>query len=111
MENLRIDEKSGNLIVRFRGELTKEVSADLKKAVEAAMVKFGPDLVAMDMTEVSLMDSSGIGLLVSLNAAVMGMGKRMVIFGMAARVRKTLELVQLNDFFTIVADENDLSQP
>lgn len=109
MENLRLEAGGQSLIIRYGGELTKETSADLKRAVEQGLNEHDIELVAFDMSQVTLLDSSGIGFLVSLNTTVQGLGRRLVLFSLAERLRKTLDLVRLGDFFTIASSEAGLA--
>ncbi|THB68048.1 MAG: anti-sigma factor antagonist [Desulfovibrio sp.] len=110
MEGLRITDTGQRVLVRLEGELTKDVTGNIKKEVETALQGMDRSVVGVDLAGVSILDSSGIGLLVSLNSTVMGLGRSMILYAVPDRVRKTLALVQLESFFSIVDGEGDLPE-
>lgn len=101
MENLTWLRKGPFLLAAFSGEITMEVTQDFKQAVEAALEKEQSPALALDLSGVSFMDSSGIGFLVSCNTRLQSLGKRLVLLCPSPQVRKTLGLVQLMEFFTV----------
>ncbi|THB67931.1 MAG: anti-sigma factor antagonist [Desulfovibrio sp.] len=110
MDSLRIENKDNALHLVFSGEITLEITTDLKKAIEKAMADETFDALVADLAQVTFMDSSGIGFLVALNTKIMGTGKKMYLLSPSTQVRKTFELVQLSNFFTILDSEEDLLQ-
>lgn len=108
MENLIWLRRGAFLLARYSGEITMEITQDFKHAVESTLEKEGAAALAMDLSEVSFMDSSGIGFLVSCNTRLASMGKRLVLLSPSLQVRKTLGLVQLMEFFTVADSEQDL---
>lgn len=105
---LTLQDKGSALMVCLRGEITLEVTGDIRKRTEAAMGERDYTCVVMDLSQVPFIDSSGIGLLVALNTMTQNAGRRMLLFTPSEQVRKTLELVQLLSFFTLVEDEDEL---
>ncbi|WP_243438786.1 STAS domain-containing protein [Fundidesulfovibrio soli] len=108
MENLIWLRKGACLLAKFSGEITMEVTQDFKHAVEQALEKDDSQALALDLSEVSFMDSSGIGFLVSCNTRLQSLGKRLVLMCPSPQVRKTLGLVQLMDFFAVAESDGDL---
>ncbi len=109
METFGIDIQDKAVFLTLCGEITLEVTSDLKKKVDAALRSADFEVLVANMGEITFMDSSGIGFLVALNTRVMGMGKKMFLFMPSEQVTKTLELVQLNDFFHTLEHEDDLT--
>lgn len=108
MDSLRIDKTEEGLFLVFNGEITLEITTDLKTNIEAALQESDYDTLVADLSSVSFMDSSGIGFLVALNTKIMGLGKQMFLLKPSTQVRKTFELVQLSNFFSIVDSEDEL---
>ena len=108
MEGLRVESKNGAIFFNFNGEITLEVTADLKNEIEQALEGQTYKVLVFDLAGVNFMDSSGIGFLVAQNTKVKGGGKRMYLYRPSAQVKKTLDLVQLSNFFQIIEDEDAL---
>lgn len=96
------------LVARYRGEITLDVTGDIKRALDGSMADGQAESVALDLSEVPFMDSSGIGLLVSVNTRLRSAGKGFFLMSLSPQVRKTLALVQLLDFFEVVEDREAL---
>jgi anti-sigma B factor antagonist len=110
MEGLKFESRNGSLLASYDGELTLEVTRDLKKSVQEKIDETGCKLLAMDLSRVNFIDSSGIGFLVSLASRLKGAGVDFVLYRPSAQVAKTLELVQLKDHFNTVDSERELAE-
>ena len=108
MEQFRIDQQSDRLYLRLNGEITFDVAAELRRKVEEVLEGFSFSVLVVDLTDVPFMDSTGIGSLVALNSKVYGAGKRFALLRPGERVKKTLDLVKLLDFFIEAQDEAEL---
>ena len=108
MDQFHIDNQAGRLYLRLNGEITFDVAAELRSKVEEVLQEQDFNVLAVDLAEVPFMDSTGIGTLVALNSKVYGSGKRFALLRPGERVRKTLGLVKLLDFFIVAQDEEEL---
>lgn len=108
MEAFGIERKQNCLIVTFCGEITLEVTTQLKNEMDVTLKQNGFNNLVVDLADISFMDSSGIGFLVALNTKILGLNKKMYLYRPSPQVRKTLSLVQLATFFQILEDEDDL---
>ncbi len=108
METFRIEQKDDTIIIALTGEITLEITSELKRDVDDSLFESVFENLIVDLAEITFMDSSGIGFLVALNTKIMGLGKKMYLFKPSNQVSKTLELVQLNNFFNILEDDDDL---
>lgn len=108
MEEITLCQNGETLLAKFTGELTLEVTQRIKSDFEKSFDSANFRILAFDMSEVTFMDSSGIGFLVSCNSRMQSQGKSMRIFRPSTQIRKTLELVQLTKYFTFVEDESEL---
>lgn len=108
MENLTWLQKGDCMVGRYSGEITMEITQDFKREVERTLEGSRPGVLALDLSEVSFMDSSGIGFLVACNTRLQTSGKTLVLLNPSSQVRKTLGLVQLMDFFKVAQSEQEL---
>lgn len=108
MEDLTWQRTEQTLVARYAGEITMEVTQEFKRAMDKALAD-GPATVVLDLSEVSFMDSSGIGFLVACNTRLKSLGKALVLYKPSSQVRKTLGLVQLMQFFQVAETESELS--
>ncbi|MFV0423282.1 STAS domain-containing protein [Oleidesulfovibrio sp.] len=108
MGGLRIEQQGDILHMGIDGELTQQAVPQIRKRCDKLLEASVFTHLVVDLSEVPFIDSSGIGLLVSVNSRLKGSGKHMVLFRPSDQAIKTLHLVQLLDFFTIVKNEDDL---
>lgn len=109
MEKLTVKRQSDVLLLRYAGEITLEITGDLKRRLDAELEADEVKAVVIDLSEVSFMDSSGIGFLVSVNTRMRSSGRSFFLYKLSKPVEKTLGLVQLLEFFQILADEKALA--
>ncbi|MGE4537807.1 MAG: STAS domain-containing protein [Desulfovibrio sp.] len=109
MEKLTIMHVGSALMLRYVGEITLEITGDLKRRLDAELDGNSVGTVVIDLSEVTFMDSSGIGFLVSVNTRMRSAGRSFYLYRLSKPVEKTLGLVQLLQFFQILADETALA--
>lgn len=103
-------EKDGCLVARYAGEITMEVTQDFKREVEKALEGSDAKALVLDLSQVSFMDSSGIGFLVACNTRLQTSGRVLALLAPSSQVRKTLALVQLMEFFKVAESEDELTR-
>lgn len=101
MENLQIKRSEKSITAVYSGEITLDIVQDLKKEILKALEECSCNSLLLDLSDISFIDSSGIGFLVAMNTRMKNEGNELVICRPSTQVKKTLELVQLLDFFTI----------
>jgi len=104
--NLEVETKGGVVVARIGethvgADTADELRSRILGAVPAAEAR-----VAVDLTRVELMDSSGLAALVGLLKAVRPAGD-LVLFGMRPGVAELLRLTHLDAVFPCGADEAD----
>lgn len=109
MENLRIEKKNRALVAMLEGEMTLDVTSSIRERLSAAMQKGGFDCLVLDLEQVGFIDSSGIGLLVSLSSQIEGDEKSFYLYRPGQQVARTLELVQLKKYFKVLQTEDELA--
>ncbi|NCC23736.1 MAG: anti-sigma factor antagonist [Deltaproteobacteria bacterium] len=108
MEDLSVEYRDGVAWIRLDGELVLDTTAGLKARMEEILADPSWQALVFQLTDVGFLDSSGIGLLVALNNQIKQRGKSFFIYKPSQSVTKTLHLVKLTSFLTIVQDEEDL---
>jgi anti-sigma B factor antagonist len=83
-------------------------SVEFKKLMEPIMAQNSK--VAVDLTAVRFMDSSGLGALLSCLRVVANQKGDLKLFGMKVSVRTLFELVRMHRIFEIVSTQDDAVQ-
>lgn len=96
----RLRDEQGCAVVVASGEIDLYTSPELREALADAAQS--SDRVILDLTDVTFLDSTGMGVMVG--AMHHGNGRRagsLCLVGPAAMVRRVLEITHLNDLFPI----------
>ena len=91
MEVKLIGEKKA-LLVTISGELDHHMAEKIKNAVDEKMRSTNAINIIFDFTNLSFMDSSGLGVIMGRYKKVRTLGGRVVIFGVNAMVLGLLEM-------------------
>jgi anti-sigma B factor antagonist len=81
---------------------------ELKKEIIDFLDEQKDNIVIFDLSEISFMDSSGIGFLVHLNNQNRSKNRKLYLYKPSDAVKKTLSLVNLINFFEIIENEEDI---
>jgi len=104
LENIRLEseivEIGGVDVLKLRGEIDVYTAPDLKVAV-TGMVTEGVNHLVIDMTQVSYMDSSAFGVLLSALKTVKPLGGSVNLAGCSPSVEKILGLTKLDTIFIL----------
>ena len=94
--------KSGrnSLIVTLRGEIDQYAAAELKESIDIEIENTPKKNLIFDLKEVTLMDSSGIGLIVGRYKLVASLGGKMALCGASKSVSKMLKLSGIEKIIT-----------
>ncbi len=92
--------RDGHAVVALSGEVDLSWSAQVRKAVLDALGRGGP--VAVDLSAVEYIDSSGIAALIEGFQLARGKRQRFVLLAPAAPVLAVLRLARLDKVFPIV---------
>ncbi|MBD2769946.1 STAS domain-containing protein [Hymenobacter sp. BT664] len=97
--------KGGVLLVRLTGDLIG--SPDTEQLIESVNQHLGESVTncAVDLSEIRYINSSGIGVLVSLLTKFRSRGGEMVLINPADHPKKILALTKLNNIFAVASDE------
>ena len=102
-----ITSPAGQVRVALSGEIdlstVGDLESELRETVEAA-----PELLVLDLREVTFLDSSGLRLLLRLHGRQTERGDRLVIVQGARRVARVLELTGADQRLEVVADPSEV---
>lgn len=108
MENLLIERIQNALILRSSGFITYESISTIKYQIDEALSSVRPALVVWDLSGVTFIDSSGIGLLLACNTNFHGIGLHFHIYRPSEEVKRILSIVKMKDYFSIIEEETEL---
>lgn len=94
---LQIDKAAGVITVRCSGRLTAEVAARLKNEVKPLISS--SQRIVLDLSDLSYMDSAGLGTLVGIYVSARRAGCEMQLINLNQRVRELLGLTHLLSVF------------
>lgn len=97
----RVEDERAVVTVRgdFDLQVAERVVAELAKVEEAA-----PALLVIDLSGLSFMDSSGMGVIAAAQARAVEAGRRIVLVRPPYTVRRAFELSGFDDVVTVVDD-------
>ena len=108
MKRLALSETDQALILGLSGEIIMDVVPDLKAEIERLAVATPKPALVADLGEVTFMDSSGVGLLLSLRRICQEQGKAFSLCNPSPPIKKLLDMLRLTDYFaagqTVPAD-------
>jgi len=99
--------------VRHQPEITTidlhgEINAFAEDALNEAYTQaesYDPGTIALNFSDVSYINSTGIALIVGLLARARKSQRKMVVFGMSDHYTEIFHITRLSDFMTIYTDE------
>jgi anti-sigma B factor antagonist len=100
--SLEIDRTDNVTIVRCRGQIVSEVSNILYSKVRP-MIPVTKRIV-LDLSDVTRMDSMGLGTLVGLYTSARAAGCELQLLNIGKRIRELLGLTNLLSVFTIIGE-------
>ena len=92
--------------VAVRGEIDIFTAPEFKAHVTAA-IESGADVVLVDLTETTFIDSSCLGVLIATHRRLGLRDGRLVVVTATASVRSTLRVTGLDGVFDVVATRDD----
>lgn len=100
MEVTLIGEKKA-LLVKVTGELDHHMAEKIKAEVDDKMRSTNAVNVIFDFSELSFMDSSGLGVIMGRYKKVRTLGGRIIVFGVNAGVLRIMEMSGLSQIIKL----------
>ncbi len=101
---VRSDRSLGVLRLRFQGTDALDTLVAAKVKAEALDLILGDADVVVDLSGIAFMDSTGVGVLVSLFKAARRNGRNVRFAGITPGVRLVLEVIKLDRIFELYPD-------
>jgi stage II sporulation protein AA (anti-sigma F factor antagonist) len=105
MINLDVETSNGgkSALVRLRGDFDLEVAESV--AVKLAEVEStGPELLVLDLSGLSFLDSSGMGVIAAAHTRAETADRRFVVVDPPYGVKRAFSISKLDEVITIVED-------
>ena len=101
--DLHSETRGENVLVTIRGDLDLQVAARVTEAL-TELESGAPNLLVIDLRNVSFMDSSGMGVIAGAHARATASGRRFAVVAPPAGVRHAFEISGLEEVVPIVED-------
>lgn len=100
MSSLTVEREGDSALLRFSDNLVSEAVEDLRGTLKKLLSE---DLInlTMNFQSVDMIDSMGIGLLVSTHNSLTARGGKLVINNLSPDLLELFTVMRLNEFFTI----------
>ena len=86
----------GTLPAYLTGEIDHHAPQALRREIDAQIDARMPELLTMDFSGVTFMDSSGVGLILGRGRQMSGLGGRLVVQNAPDTVRRMLDLAHIH---------------
>lgn len=87
---------SGALACYLSGEIDHHAAQGLRREIDAQIDARMPELLTLDFSDVTFMDSSGVGLILGRSRYMASLGGRVTVQNPPAAVRRMLELAHIS---------------
>lgn len=99
---LRTEEKNGALVAWLGGELDHHSADTVRAALDSALSRTGTKRLVLDMSAMTFMDSSGIGVVLGRYRKMKDRGGSVAVRGLSEKMDRILRLAGL---YTVVERE------
>ncbi len=107
--DLTTDRTPAQITVRCAGKITSDTEVALKNTVKPLLSQT-PSLV-LDLSNVTYVDSSGLGAIVGLYVSAKSAGCRLKCTNLTDRLKELFSLTRVGDFLAEGHDPNDVTIP
>ena len=93
--NIDIRSEKGMAIAVLKGEIDHHSAKTAREQLDSFIINMQPDVLAMDMSAITFMDSSGIGLIMGRQKLMKECGGRLEVRSPQESIRRVLRLAGL----------------
>jgi anti-sigma B factor antagonist len=94
--------EAGHYVIAARGEIDLFTAPELKQVI-TDVIESGERRVAIDLSEVSFLDSTALGVLIGAVKRLRSRGGALAVVNTDSSIAKTFEITGLDQIFTIVS--------
>lgn len=84
------------LLATVYGEIDHHCAKNIREAIDSALLSYSPDALVMDLSGITFMDSSGLGLVMGRYTKTKDAGITFTLCGASDRVIKMLDMAGLD---------------
>ena len=95
MEKIRFTERDGTITAAIQGELDHFLAASVRADIDEKIKNLRPARFVLDVSGVSFMDSSGLGLIMGRYALCKSINTDFILSGADVRIKKILDMAGL----------------
>ena len=107
---IRFDMDSAALYVRLCGEIDHHCAASLREGIDTAIYAHQPRTLVLDFSDVSFMDSSGIGLIMGRYRILHPLGGEIILQSPAPHICRVLRLAGMERLAVIRTAQREAVQ-
>lgn len=107
MLEITVNIRKNILLVSLSGELDHHTAKEVKSLIEEVVKNRGVKNLIFDFSNLTFMDSSGIGVIVGRYKLITSLGGRIAISGAKSNVNKLLHMSGINKIIETFDDTND----
>lgn len=104
-ENIKICFSNEVLKIKVYGEIDHHNAKKIREKIDSEILKNNPTKVILDLSMISFMDSSGLGLIMGRYSLSYDMGAEFILYNPNHRIRKLLELSGIERIIKIKEDD------
>ena len=105
--NVRKAGEGRTKVIDIKGDVTGAAGDDLTEAYNTATADNQTKAIVLNYTDLQYMNSTGIGLLVTLLVRAKRQRQKMLAFGLSDHYRQIFELTRLDEAVTILNSEQE----
>ena len=106
---VRLQMRQGELIAFLEGEIDHHAAREAREEIDAAASRVKPHTLTLDFSNVTFMDSSGVGLILGRYRLVSGWGGEVCVANLRPQLERLGSLAGIRELCTVVSPEEDRS--
>ncbi len=106
---MKITRNRRTVTVDLSGEIDHHSIREIREEIDRTLERSGAVNVAFDLSNVSFMDSSGIGLILGRYKKVRAFGGQIIIIGASEAIKKLLKMSGVSDIVIMVETGSDIT--
>ncbi len=92
---VKTEAKENMLTAYIIGDIDHHTAAEIRTEIDLEIEKLHPERIILDFSEVTFMDSSGIGLVMGRYKAAKPYGGKIIVSGASQQIKKVMKLAGL----------------
>lgn len=105
------DTAGESMLVRVRGEIDHHTAARVRNGIDSALFEKRPKRLILDMSAVSFMDSSGLGLIMGRLSVVRELGGTLTVKNPSDAISRIIKLAGMDKILNIEYDGQASTPP